>query len=436
MHLFTALLGPFQVRLGEQLIPHFESVKVRALFAYLAAEAGHPHDRATLAGLLWPDWPGEAAQKNLRHSLYSLRKLLGDQDAAQPYLLVDHQTIQLNREADVWVDVGEFEAAISEGRPGSGDLQSTIRNLQSAIALYRGSFLEGFDLGDSPAFEEWLLARREHYNQQMLQALSRLADVYLEQGQHEKAESYAYRQIELEPWSEKAHQQLMHALSMKGERVQALAQFESLRKVLKRELGVEPSEETLQLYQQIRDGRLGVRKEAGFEAGTLVEKPRHNLPLQLTSFIGREKEIAAVTRLLQGARLVTLTGPGGTGKTRLALQVAAGLLEQFADGVWLVELAPLFDPALVPAIAARALGLREMTGPQVISLLQEYLEHRQLLLILDNCEHVVEACARLAEILLQACPKLSFLVSSRESLGITGEVSYRVPPLSLPEAYL
>ena len=172
----------------------------------------------------------------------------------------------------------------------------------------------------------------------MLQALSRLADVCLAQGQHEQAESYAHRQIELEPWREVAHQQLMRALSMKGERVQALAQFESLRKALKRELGVEPSEETLQLYQQIRDGRLGVRKEAGIEAGTLVEKPPeaakplHNLPVQLTSFIGREKEIAAVKQLLQRARLVTLTGPGGTGKTRLALQVAAGLLEQFADG--------------------------------------------------------------------------------------------------------
>ena len=134
MHLSIALLGPFQVRLGEQLIPHFESVKVRALLAYLAAEARHPHDRATLAGLLWPDWPGEAAQKNLRHSLYSLRKLLGDQDAAQPYLLVDHQTIQLNREADVGVDVGEFEAVRSAmGTQGRRypiyNQQSTIRNL-------------------------------------------------------------------------------------------------------------------------------------------------------------------------------------------------------------------------------------------------------------------------------------------------------------------
>jgi predicted ATPase/class 3 adenylate cyclase len=164
-----------------------------------------------------------------------------------------------------------------------------------------------------------------------------------------------------------------------------------------------------------------------------LSHPNHNLPTQLTSFIGREKEIAAAQQLLQTARLVTLTGPGGTGKTRLAMQVAAGLLEQFEDGVWLVELAPLSDPTLVPAIAARALGLREQSGPQMIGMLQDYLEHKQLLLILDNCEHVIDACVRLANALLRSCPKLSILTSSREALGIPGEVPFRVPPLSLPE---
>jgi predicted ATPase/class 3 adenylate cyclase/Flp pilus assembly protein TadD len=165
---------------------------------------------------------------------------------------------------------------------------------------------------------------------------------------------------------------------------------------------------------------------------TLITNP-NNLPIQMTSFIGREKEIAEVCRLLKDHRLVTLTGAGGTGKTRLALQTAAGLLEQFADGTWLVELAPLSDPALVPAITARSLGLRELPGAQMIILLQEYLEKRQVLLILDNCEHVIEACVRLADALLQSCPKLSILVSSREVLGIAGEVPLRVPPLTLPD---
>jgi predicted ATPase/class 3 adenylate cyclase len=171
-----------------------------------------------------------------------------------------------------------------------------------------------------------------------------------------------------------------------------------------------------------------------FPALMSISHPLHNLPLQLTSFIGREKEMAAIQQMLHNARLVTLTGPGGTGKTRLALQTASGLVEQYADGVWLVELAPLSDSALVPTLTARALGLRELTGPQTFSLLLEYLEHKQLLLILDNCEHVIEACIHLSEALLQACPKLTILTSSREALGIAGEVSFRVPPMSLPEA--
>jgi predicted ATPase/DNA-binding SARP family transcriptional activator len=430
--LVLRLFGGLEATLDGALITTFESAKVRALLAYLAAEYARSHNRERLAALLWPDWPQQSAMRNLRNALADLRQNIGDREAHPPFLLITRETIQLNRESDVWVDMGEFEAKISDQGSTNGDLQS-------AISLYRGLFLEGFSLPDSPPFEEWLLAKREYFSQQMLKTLSRLAEWSLEQEDYGQAESYARRQIELEPWREQAHQQLMRALSLKGERVQALAQFESLKKALQRELKVEPSEDTLQLYQQIREGALQARKKAAAVAVEIparleVEKPHHNLPLQLTSFIGREKDIDAVAHLLQTARLVTLTGPGGTGKTRLALQTAAGLVEQFADGVWLVELAPLSDPTLVPALAARALGLRELTGPQVVELLQDYLEKQQVLLILDNCEHVIEACARLAEALLQTCPKLTFLASSREALGIPGEMPFRVPPLALPEA--
>jgi non-specific serine/threonine protein kinase len=169
------------------------------------------------------------------------------------------------------------------------------------------------------------------------------------------------------------------------------------------------------------------------------EAPRHNLPLQLTSFIGREKEIAEVKRLLSraaGARLLTLTGTGGTGKTRLALQVAAGQLDAsaFPDGVWLIELAPLADPALVPQSVAKVLGLRETPGQPITAVLLHDLGPKQTLLVLDNCEHLVAACAELAELLLRACPQLTILATSREALGIAGESAYHVPSLSLPGA--
>lgn len=166
---------------------------------------------------------------------------------------------------------------------------------------------------------------------------------------------------------------------------------------------------------------------------TLATIP-NNLPVQLTNFIGRAGDIEAVRRQLMATRFVTLTGPGGSGKTRLSLQVAGEVLEQFRDGVWFVELAPLADPALVPETIASVMGVREQTGEGIHATLTNYLRNKVLLLLLDNCEHLIDACAEMADSLLRACPQLKILATSREALGIAGEVRYRVPALSLPDA--
>lgn len=161
----------------------------------------------------------------------------------------------------------------------------------------------------------------------------------------------------------------------------------------------------------------------------------NNLPIQITSFIGREKEIREVRQLVHTTRLVTLTGAGGSGKTRLALQLVTALLEagQFPDGVWFVELAPLADPALVPQSVASALGVREQAGYALLDLLKDFLRSRQLLLILDNCEHLIEACAQFADTALHATSQVKILATSREALGITGECTFPVPSLQLPD---
>jgi predicted ATPase/DNA-binding XRE family transcriptional regulator len=164
------------------------------------------------------------------------------------------------------------------------------------------------------------------------------------------------------------------------------------------------------------------------------ETPHHNLPSPLTRFIGREREIGEIKALLGTERLVILTGTGGTGKTRLAQQVAVGLLDAFPDGAWQVELASLHDPALVPQVIANGLGLREMPGLPITAVLLDHLRPKRLLLLLDNCEHLIQVCAELAEMLLRACPQLSILATSREGLGITGVSAYLVPSLSLPDA--
>jgi predicted ATPase/DNA-binding NarL/FixJ family response regulator len=163
------------------------------------------------------------------------------------------------------------------------------------------------------------------------------------------------------------------------------------------------------------------------------ERPLHNLPLELSSFVGREKELAEVKHLLEDARLLTLTGSGGCGKTRLALAVAGEVVEDFEDGAWLVDLAPLADPSLAPQAVASALGVREQPGRSLTVTLSDYLKTRKLLLLLDNCEHLIETCAELVEMLLRACPGLRILSTSREALGITGEIAWPVPSLSLPD---
>lgn len=162
--------------------------------------------------------------------------------------------------------------------------------------------------------------------------------------------------------------------------------------------------------------------------------PRHNLPLKLTSFIGREKEIAGLKKQLKEHRLVTLTGSGGIGKTRLSIQIAHELLPQFSDGVWLVELAPLTDPALMPQAVCAVLGVQRQPQSNIplLAVLTDYVREKTLLLILDNCEHLIDACAQLAEYLLAHCPNVRLLASSREALGVDGETSVRVPSLSLP----
>jgi predicted ATPase/DNA-binding SARP family transcriptional activator len=444
------LLGGFEARLDEIPISGFKTDKSRALLAYLAVEQARPHRRQALAGLFWPGYLESSARANLRHALANLRQVLSDEGTDPSFLLIEGETIQLNPAADVWVDVGAFESAIRDRRSGADDpqstilnQQSTISNLQSAISLYRGGFLEGFSLHDCPEFDTWSSVVREELQRQALTALSQIAEGYEQQGKLEEASQYAHRQLDLEPWLEEAHRQLMHLQAMRGQRAAALAQYETCRRGLMEELGVEPSPETTGLYEQIRTGEFGkagaVPREERRPQESLLSfgdqpQPKHNLPVQLTRLIGREKEVNQVKVLLEAHRLVTLTGSGGVGKTRLSIQVGEEVLDRFTDGVWFVELAPLSDPEQVPSTVARALGAREDASRPVIDVLTFFIRRRELFMVLDNCEHLLSACGNLADALLRLCPSLKMMVSSREPLGVAGEAIYRVPSLSYPEA--
>ncbi len=244
--LFLSFLGPFQAGLDGQPATGFESNKVRALLAYLAVEADRPHTRETLAGLLWPDYPDRAALSNLRSALANLRQAIGDHQADPPFLLITRDTIRFNTDSDYALDVDALH-----------DLtRLPVEQFQQAVAAYRGNFLEGFFLADSPAFEEWVLVQREQFKLHVLDALHRLAAHFDEQREYDRAMAAARRALALEPCDEEAHRQVMRSLALGGQRSLALAQFETCYRLLRQELDVEPAQETAALAELIRNETL------------------------------------------------------------------------------------------------------------------------------------------------------------------------------------
>ena len=218
---------------------------------------------------------------------------------------------------------------------------------------------------------------------------------------------------------------------------EALEGYVALRKALRDELSAEPSTSSTQLYEQILNGDWLLGSQSTPPGSKLSVQPvqmvpSHNLPAPLTSFIGRKREVIEVSELLKNHRLVSLTGAGGIGKTRLALQVGMQAQADFEDGAWLVELAPLSDPALVALTVAQIFGLREIPNIPILDTLSSYLRNKQVLLILDNCEHLLVACASMAETLLKNCPRLQLLATSREILNVPGESVYYLSSLPIP----
>jgi len=322
-HLSLSLLGPFQVTLDGQPVIGFKSNKVRALLTYLAVEADRSHRRESLAGLFWPDWPDRDALSNLRYALSDLRGAIGDREAKPPFLLITRDTIQFNLSSDFWLDVRYFTDF--EGLDDSGP--NFVEQLEKIIVLHRGSFLEGFSLDGSPAFEEWTLLTRERLARQASSFLHTLAEFCETMGDYEKAQAYAYQQLGLEPWDEIAHRQIMHTLALEGQRNAALVQYESCRNLLAEELGVEPSDETKALYEQIRTGQLRVKPLSK----VVSDKPKINPPAFLYEessifespvFVARARELSRLDEHLSSAisgngGVVFVTGEAGSGKTSL-----------------------------------------------------------------------------------------------------------------------
>ena len=429
----ATLLGPPQLLCAGAAIP-LARRQMRALFFRLAVVL-RPVARDQLAFLFWPDIGDSAARRNLTVLLNQLRQALPCPDL----VLTQGDAILLNP-AHLQTDTVVFAEALAQATRGG-----TIAPLTTAVDLYRGPFLDGFALPAAAEFEAWLMQERQSWERRYLDALALLVDGYVARGAYPDAIAVAQRALAVDPLAEEMHRQLITLYATAGDRTAALRQFEQCVVLLERELGVSPLPETRAVYEAVRQGQIvvGRTQSARFPApiidhsspsatdGVTKAPPgRPALPAPATPLIDREVEMAALQALLQtpGVRLLTLTGPGGSGKTRLALQIAWAMSAQVADGAAFVALAPVRDPELVQQAIAHAYGLKQSSA----STLADYLGDKESLLVLDNCEHLLAAGPALAA-LLAAVPKLRILATSRAALNLHGEHTYPVPPLPLPD---
>lgn len=423
-------LGAAEVALDGQPVTGFRSAKAQALLFYLAYHRGQPQARDALIGLFWPDQSQESAQANLRQSLARLQNAIHNKAVEPPFVMVGRGQVQIHPDADVRLDAAEFEAACRactvHGATPSVDCPLCLAHHQAAADLYNGDFLAHFDCA-SPEFDLWAEGVRAALRRQALSTLDFLAAGYAAQGDHAAALQALERQLVLEPWREEAYRGQMEILARQGDRAAALAVYARCRAVLAEEVGAPPAPETEALYRRIEAAGAG--------------RP-HHLPVQATSFVGRERELAQVLQAVSDPRrrLLTLVGPGGIGKTRLALEAAWRAVDDqigpFWDGVFFVSLAGVTSANYLSTALADALGLTFSGSEEPEAQLLAYLHRRALLLVLDNFEHLVEAGVRLFGRILQTAPGVRFLVTSRERLNLAEEWVYEVRGLSLPPADL
>ncbi len=421
MHLTLNFFGGFHAAVADKPISESRAKRIEALLIFLAMEAGRPHRREVLIGLLFPDMPDDAARTNLRQTLSRLRRAISDAQAEPPFLLSSRESTQFNQASNHTLDVVQFQAGLAGCEPHrgrrEGDCADCMVLAATAVSHYKGPFLDGFFLEDSSAFEEWLLGQRQQLQTMALAALDELTQFHEQRGEYEQAAVFARQQLAIEPWREPAQQQLMRALAQLGERNAALAAYQSFCQTLQDELGVAPLPETAALAKQIQDAS--------------AERP-YQLPPREQNLIGRDEELAQLSAWLAhpAQRLHNIVGPGGMGKTRLALEAAwlaaTAHLGPFMHGIFFVPLAGVaavesagFNP-LVTAVA-EAIGYTFAGAAEPQAQLLAYLQDKKILLVLDNLEHLMQPGRTLILALLEHAPALNLLVTSRERLNLAEE---------------
>jgi predicted ATPase/DNA-binding SARP family transcriptional activator len=409
MVLRIEVLGPLWVRSDADLALTRSSH--RRLLSILVLDANRRVGTDVLIDRCWGEATPATAKAALQTHISALRKLLPeDVIATEAYgYRLDLRGHEL--------DAAEFVARAAEAREAARarDWQSSVEAAGAALAMWRGPPYA--ELED----DDFAQPERARLEELRLELLETRAEALLGLGQDDEALPDLERLIREHPLRERLWEHLMTARYRSGRHAEALDAYREAWTALA-EIGLEPSAALRRLEQKIL-----LHDEA-----LAAPRTRHNLPVELSSFVGRENELDEVAALLEEHRLVTLTGVGGSGKTRLAFRVAAGALERFPDGCWLAELGPLREPRLVPFQVADAIGLRP-EGEKILETLTAAIGGDTMLIVLDNCEHVLEGAAAAARQLVEAGPGISVLATSREPLRVPGEAVYEVPPMSFPE---
>jgi predicted ATPase/DNA-binding SARP family transcriptional activator len=465
------LFGTPRLEYGERRVSLGSRPRIVTLFALLLMRRGRPIGRDDAAFALWPDAAESAARAELRRYLNVLDSALEAAGAASP-IVREGRTLRIDLAAPVWVDALAFEDA-NDGR------------LEAAVSTY-GTFLSGFD-------DEWIVAERERLQALFLQTLDRLADRARTAGEHSAALRWTSALQRADPLREETVRSLMRTHLALGDRAAALAAFRDFRVLLKRELDVDPMPSTVALHDeiaappvdtrasagaaeeasdhairramlahaQVGDRARALRKYAEFERGLgeLGARPEpateslaaslrdlstivppwtardllpNNLPVFVTPLVGREHDLDAIAALLRESRLVTVLGGAGLGKTRAACAVAENVLRERHDGAFFADLSDVARDDAVAARLARATRTRVVAGRDPIEALTEDLRDRHLLLVVDNCEHVLAGATRGIDVLLRGCPRLAILATSRALLFLEGERAYDLAPLPIP----
>jgi len=453
-HLAIFALGPLRIELDGQPLQTSRH-KALALLVYLAMNP-EKQSRAVLSALLWPDYEQEKAYAYLRRTLWELRSLLGE-----GWLEASREDIRLDRQADVYLDVAEFQTHLAafrqHGHPETTVCQECLAHLHTAALLYRGDFLAGFNLRDSPGFEDWQFFQGEELRQAYANALQTLASLLYQEGAFTEAAVFARLWLALDTLNEEAHRLLMKIFDSTGQHHLALRQYQECQRILKTDLGVTPEPTTIALYESISSRKVTQKHEipadqsenlrqknpgAGSNTILLDEPfftkkalPTSNLPASSTVFIGREQELDHISALLSdpGCWLLTLLGPGGIGKTCLAVEVGRKHSANFTEGVFFIPLSMVeTERSIVPAMA-RAMGLIfRQNGPTPEEQLLDFLGNKRLLLILDSFEQLVPWAILLEQIHSYA-PGIKLLITSRHRLLLEGEWVMEVKGLNYPQ---